>query len=51
MLLCIVFGILFVDTVDTKIKIHNSLNAMVFGTVDTGVHGSYTTLYTEYCEV
>ena len=28
MLLFIVYSILFVDTVDTKIKAHNSLNAM-----------------------
>ena len=47
MLLCIVYGILFVNTVDTKIKAHNSLNAMFVKTVDTGVCGSYTTLYVE----
>ena len=51
MLLCIVYGILFVDTVDAKIKACNSLNAMFVKTVNTGVCGSYTTLYTEYCEV
>ena len=34
MLLCIEYGILFVDTVDTKIKAS-----------DTGVCGSYTTSY------
>ena len=34
MLLCIEYGILFVDTVDTKIKAS-----------DTGVCGSYTTPY------
>ena len=28
MLLYIVYGILFVDTVNTKIKAHNTLNAM-----------------------
>ena len=28
MLLCIEYGILFVDTVDTKIKARNALNAM-----------------------
>ena len=28
-----------------------ALNAMFVDTVDTGVCGSYTTLYTEYCEV
>ena len=49
MLLCFVYGILFVDTVDTKIKAHSALNAIK--TVDTGVCGSYTTLYTECCEV
>ena len=46
MLLCIVYGILFVDTVDMKIKAYNALNAMF---VSTGVCGSYTTLNTE-CE-
>ena len=51
MLLCIVYGILFVDTVNTKIKAHNSLNAMFVKTVDTRVCGSYTTLHAEYCEV
>ena len=54
MLLYIVYGILFVDTVDTKIKSHNALNAMFVKTVDTictGVCGSYTTPYTEYYEV
>ena len=48
MLLCIEYGILFVDTVDTKIKACNALNAMF---VDTGVCGSYTTPYTDYYEV
>ena len=37
MLLYIVFGILFVDTVDTKIKEHNALNAMFVETVNTTV--------------
>ena len=37
MLLYIVYGILFVDTVDTKIKAHNALNAMFVETVDTTV--------------
>ena len=37
MLLCIEHGILFVDTVDTKIKACNSLNAMFVETVDTTV--------------
>ena len=51
MLLCIVYGILFVNTVNMKIKAHNSLDAMFVETVNTGICGSYTTLYTEYCEV
>ena len=45
---------LFVNTVDMKIKVLkvlNALNAMFVETVNTGVCGSYTTLYTEYCEV
>ena len=37
MLLCIEYGILFVDTVDTKIKACNALNAMFVETVDTTV--------------
>ena len=37
MLLCIEYGILFVDTVDTKIKESNALNAMFVETVDTTV--------------
>ena len=51
MLLCIEYDILFVDTVDTKIKASNAFNAMFVNTVDTGVCGSYTTPYTEYYEV
>ena len=51
MLLCIEYGILFVDTVDMKIKALNAFNAMFVNTVDTGVCGSYTTPYTEYYEV
>ena len=43
MLLCIVYGILFVDTVNTKIKASNALNAMFVETVNTP--------YTEYYEV
>ena len=35
MLLCIEYGILFVDTVDTEIKGCNALNAMFVETVDT----------------
>ena len=45
MLLCIEYGILFVDTVYTKIKASNAFNAMFVDTVDTGVCGSYTTPY------
>ena len=51
MLLCIVYGMLFVNTVDMKIKACNALNAMFVKTIDTAVCGSYTTLYTEYYEV
>ena len=43
MLLCIEKGILFVDTVDMKIKAHIAFNAMFVDTVDTGICGSYTT--------
>ena len=51
MLLCIFYGILFIDTVYTKIKSHNALNAMFVKTIDTSICGSYTTPYTEYYEV
>ena len=37
MLLCIEYGILFVNTVNTKIKACNALNAMFVETVDTTV--------------
>ena len=37
MILCIEYGILFVNTVDTKIKACNALNAMFVETVDTTV--------------
>ena len=37
MLLCIEYGILFVDTVNMKNKAHNALNAMFVETVDTTV--------------
>ena len=37
MLLCIEYGIFFVDTVDTKIKACNALHAMFVETVDTTV--------------
>ena len=39
MLLCIVYAVLFVDTVNMKIKACNALNAMFVDTVDTGVCG------------
>ena len=53
MLLCIEKGILFVDTVNTKIKACNAFNAMFVKTVNTytGVCGFYTTPYTEYYKV
>ena len=35
MVLCIEYGILFVDTVDMKIKVRNALNAMFVETVNT----------------
>ena len=37
MLLCIDYGILFFDTVNTKIKASNALNAMFVETVDTTI--------------
>ena len=37
----------FVDNVDMKLKAYNAVNAMFVDTVNTGVCGSYTTLYTE----
>ena len=37
MLLCIEYAMLFVDTVDMKIKARNALNAMFVETVDTTV--------------
>ena len=42
MLLCIEYGILFVDTVNTKIKACNALNAMFVETVDTLVFVALT---------
>ena len=52
MLLCIEYGILFVNTVNMKIKARNALNAMfVEDCRYTGVCGSYTIPYTEYYEV
>ena len=41
-LLCIVYGVLFVDTVDMKIKAWNALNAMFVETVDTLVFVAFT---------
>ena len=43
--LCVVYAV-YVDTVDTKIKTCNALNAMYVDTVDTAICGFYTTLYT-----
>ena len=45
MLLCIEYDILFVDTVNMKIKASNAFNAMFVDTVNTGVCCSYTTPY------
>ena len=42
MLLCIVYGILFVDTVNLNIKARNALNAMFVETVDTLVFVALT---------
>ena len=42
MLLYIVYGILFVNTVDTKIKARNALNAIFVETVDTLVFVALT---------
>ena len=39
MLLCIVYAMLFVDTVDMNIKACNALNALFVDTVNTGVCG------------
>ena len=47
LLLCIVYAMLFVDTVNMNIKACDALNAPFVNTVDTGVCGFYTTLYTE----
>ena len=44
MLVCIMYAMLFVDTVNMNIKACNALNALF---VDTGVCGFYPTLYTE----
>ena len=42
MLLCIEYGTLFVDTVDTEIKTCNALNAMFVETVNTLVFVALT---------
>ena len=42
MLLYIVYGVLFVDTVDMKIKACNAMNAMFVETVDTLVFVTLT---------
>ena len=42
MLLYIVYGVLFVDTVNTKIKARNALNAMFVKTVNTLVFVTFT---------
>ena len=47
MLLCIVYAMLFVKNVDMIIKACNAFNALFVDTVNTGVCGFYTTLYTE----
>ena len=46
----IVYAIFFVNIVNMKIKAHNALNSICYAVCqhkDTGVCGSYTTLYTE----
>ena len=43
----IVYAMLFVNTVNMNIKACNALNAILIDTLDTGVCGFYTTLYTE----
>ena len=45
MLFYIEYAMLFVNTVNMKIKAYNALNAMFVNTVNTGVCGFYTTLY------
>ena len=50
--LCNVYAMLFVDTVNMKIKACNALNSVCYVVCrhcwheDTGVYGFYTTLYT-----
>ena len=45
--IAIVYAMLFVNTVDMNIKACNALNALFVDTVNTGVCGFYTILYTE----
>ena len=47
MLLYIVYGILFVDTVDTKIKAHKALNAMLVETLALTQHLIQSTMRCE----
>ena len=47
MRLYIVYGILFVDTVDTKIKAHNALNAMFVETLALTQHLIQSTMRCE----
>ena len=50
-LICCVYIKGYVETVDTKDQSNAIVYGMFVNTVDTGVSGSYTTLYTEYYEV
>ena len=49
MLLCIVYAMLIVNTVDINIKACNALNAIFVDTVDTGVCGLYRAMRCENC--
>ena len=44
---CVLCMLCYVNTVNMKIKAHDTLNAMFVNTVHTGVCGFYTTLNTE----
>ena len=44
MLLCIVYAMLFVNTVNMKIKACNALNSMFVDTVDNGI-----VAFTQHC--
>ena len=50
MLLCIEQGILFLDTVDIKIKAHNAFNAMFVNTVNTVALTQHLIQSTMRCE-